>query len=252
VDSERLYRSLWQACEEEKGISLRLGIEAFGIDVKDGRAVAVRSSDGPLKVGQILLASGVGMMGLISSTGVQLPVVPEQLYRLIGQPVGSERCCVISNYGTASSASRKGSPERISTEMEARLFVVFGKKLRTSVGDGWEIGSVLHSSDHAAFNELSRLFINFMPGYKNVFFDKVVSRFNALIADGLPIIGPVPNIGGLSLAMYHRDYKNILGPALGDWAAKWIVSGEAPEGATLLSTERFPQTAPGGRKAVKD
>lgn len=249
VDSEALYRALIKACESDRRISKCWGVKVLGINVKNGRAVGLRSSIGPLQAGQILLASGIGTMGVFASTGVQMPPMPEKTYRLVSQSIDSGPDRIVTEYILPGSFAYR-SDAKEDSGFYVRLSACVRKGQQTSVGEAREFVVVNNngSSDRAARDAISRHFAARMPGYEDLVFDNLISRFNCFIPDGLPIVGPAPNVEALFFALYQRDCRSMIGPALGNLAARTMIARKTLEGMEELSPERFPQSAPGGRK----
>jgi glycine/D-amino acid oxidase-like deaminating enzyme len=244
-----LYRAIFKTCESNKRILKYWGVKVLGLIVNNGRAVGLRSSIGPIQTGQILLAAGIGTMGVFTSTGVQMPPVPEKTYRLVGQSIdkGSDR--IVTEYIMPGSFTYR-SDAKDDSGFYVRISMCIRKGQQTSVGEAREFVVVNNngSSDRAAIDAISRHLATRMSGYQNLIFDNLISRFNCFIPDGLPIVGPAPNVEALFFALYQRDCRSMIGPALGDLAARTMIARKTLEGMENLSPERFPQSAPGGRK----
>jgi len=251
VESDRLYRSLWQACDKEKRINLFWETQAMGIEVGNKTAV-LRTSIGPIEVERIVLTVGVAALSIISSTGVQLPVVPEIQYRLIGDPSRSKSSQTIFEYKPPNFYAQRTTEESDDGDLEVDLSVSFRPDRQTSAGYGKEFVATGHSSGQTAMLKICRRITRILPGYSDLHFSRVVSRFEPVVADGIPIVGPAPNVEGLFLALCPKDNKGSLSPAVGEYAAGWVITGKTSEKTEILSPKRFPQTAPGGLKRVTD
>ena len=249
VDSEALYRALFKVCESDQRILKYWRVKVLGLNVKNGRTVGLRSSIGPLQAGQVLLASGIGTMGVFTSTGVQMPPVPEKTYRLVGQLIDKGPDRIVTEYILPGSFAYR-SDAKEDSGFYVRISACIRKGQQTSVGEAREFVLVNNngSSDQAATDAITRHFAVRMPGYENLIFDNLISRFNCFIPDGLPIVGPAPNVEALFFALYQRDCRSMIGPALGNLAAQTMIAQKTLEGMEDLSPERFPQSAPGGRK----
>ncbi|MFH1764469.1 MAG: FAD-binding oxidoreductase, partial [Gemmatimonadota bacterium] len=57
--------------------------------------------------------------------------------------------------------------------------------------------------------------------------------------DGLPVVGPVPALGGLFVANGHAMLGLTLGPITGKLLAEWIVTGAPSEDLSALRPHRF-------------
>jgi glycine/D-amino acid oxidase-like deaminating enzyme len=191
-------------------------------------------------------------LGILSAIGIQLPVVPQKRYRLIGTPAAGKKHRAVSEYVSPSPEVQRNLDQSEGCELEVLLSVFLASSRRTSAGDAKEFPMPHQFSVQTIMHEIRRQFTRFLPGYSSIRFDRVSSRFDPIILDGMPIVGPVPNAEGLYLALYPRDNKGMLAPAIGATAARLIMTGKSSEEMKMLSPERFPQTAPGGQKRVTD
>jgi glycine/D-amino acid oxidase-like deaminating enzyme len=250
VESQSLYRAMFEASESDGRISTCWGVKALGLDVKNGRAVGLRSSMGPIPAGAFLLASGIGTMGIFASTGIQMPPVPERTHRLVGQSIDSGPNRLVTEYLLPGPFAYQSGTQEEESGFYVKLSAWVSAGREASVGEAREFVFVDNNgpSNRGALNAISRRFSTRMPGYANLVFDTLISRYNCFIFDGLPIVGPAPNVEGLYFALYRRDCGGMIGPALGDLAGRTISARESLDGMQEFSPERFPQSAPGGRK----
>jgi len=252
MGSKQLYGCLWQRCASKKEITVLWNTPVLGVVVKNEHVVAVRSLKGLIETGEVLLATGAGTLSIISSSGIQLPVIPQRRYRLIGPPVNDSNEMVITEYERPKENLQRHHACKEVGKLEVTLSVYFRQDQKTLAGDGKEFMNGNQCLKQSAFKEIGRRFIRLMPGYDKLKFSNVRSRSDLLIVDHLPIVGPVPNIDGLFLALYHRDERDMLAPAVGELAARAIMGSKLTDQEKKLSPERFPQTAPGGMKWVID
>jgi D-amino-acid dehydrogenase len=57
--------------------------------------------------------------------------------------------------------------------------------------------------------------------------------------DGLPVVGPAPEVDGLWVANGHAMLGLTLGPVTGRLLAQWILDGAPSEDLSLLRPQRF-------------
>ncbi len=252
IKSEQLYSSLWKTCENHKNITIMWDTNVFGIDMKKGRVVAVRTQKGPIETEHVLLAAGTGSLGILSATGIQIPAVEEKTYRLVGKPARVGRDYFVTEYTPATESEKTDVNDAQTNDLQVSLSAFLGPDKYVSVGGGKELVISKHSSESIAFNELGRHFVRILPGYKKLRFHKAVSRCDTLTVDGLPVVGCLPNATGLYMALYARDDQSVIAPAIGESIGHWIIGKEPSEEMRPLFPERFSQTAPGGEKRVEE
>jgi len=177
----------------------------------------------------MVLTAGIATPSLISSVGIQLPVIPESQYRLIGDPSGSKSNQAIMEYKPAGCDMPRDVDESDSEDPKVELFISLSPDKPTSAGYGKEYTVADQTSQHSVMHIISHRIKQMLPGYSSLMFNRVVSRLEPVIEDGIPISGPAPNVEGLYLTVCPRDNKGLLAPALGELAARWIMTGEKSE-----------------------
>jgi sarcosine oxidase subunit beta len=179
-------------------------------------------------------------------------VVPEKRYRLIGRAREDMKNRVISEFMSSRSETRRENGYREKGELGVVLSVFYQKNEPTVVGDGSDVVTVNRYLEQPALREIRRRLDQIVPGRPHEGLDTVFSRMDVIVYDGLPIAGPVPNVDGLYLAAGQRRERDLTTPALGNLAARSVLRHDIADVEKNLSPERFPQSAPGGRKRVTD
>jgi glycine/D-amino acid oxidase-like deaminating enzyme len=252
IKSEQLYSALWKACDRHKKITQHWNTTVFGIEVKKEKVVGVRTQTGAIKAGCVLVAAGVESLGILSAIGIQLPAVKEKKYRLIGNPVRIKKSHFVVEYTSARENVKPNFNDTPIGDLQVSLSAFLGTDQYVSVGGGKELVISTFSSEPDVFNALGRHFLKILPGYNGLRFHKIVSRFDPLLVDGLPVVGCVPYVTGLYMALYARDDKGLIAPAIGESVGHWLTEEKPPDDMHPLFPERFPQTAPGGDKRVTE
>lgn len=247
LESRGLHQSLLEACAG-KNIVLRWETVALGLCVEDGRAVAVRTRRGVLAAGAILLTAGIGAMGLISAAGLQLPIVPEQRHTLVASPASPGSARLITSYpheAPGEILGVRGGPED-------EMWVLLRPERESLVTGGRSFAWSRGTSHRTAVDGLREDFAALLPGQAHLLTERVTERVHACIADGLPVIGPASMIDTLYFGLHRSDGRGTLAPAVGALAAQALAAPAGPGRADPFSMDRFPQSAPGGQKRVKD
>jgi glycine/D-amino acid oxidase-like deaminating enzyme len=108
------------------------------------------------------------------------------------------------------------------------------------------------ASHRLAVESLRQNFAVLLPGHAHLLSGRVASRVRACIVDGLPVIGPASTIDNLYFGLHRSDFRGMLAPAVGLLSAQAVAARQVSDPATPYSMERFPQSAPGGQRRVKD
>lgn len=204
------------------GVEIREGTGASSVLVEHNRATGVRLEEGSHELGDaVVLATGPYSLAMARRVGVRLPVQPGKGYhRDIGiGPNGAPPlriACVLSESsvfctplrtfvrfaGTMefSGANRVMRPERLRqlTRAARRAFP--------------DLGSARPSSEWCGLRPMS--------------------------VDGLPIVGPLGDVDGLSVATGHGMLGLTLAPVTGEIIARHVIDGADPR-TEALSPARF-------------
>lgn len=207
---------------ERHGTELREGVGVAGVQLERGRAVGVLLDSGEAVAGDaVVLATGSFGARLARSVGVRLPVQPGKGYHrdiAIG-PNGAPRlrvACVLNETSV------------FCTPMDT--FVRFAGTMEFSGQN-----SIMRRARLQQLTRAGRLcFPELGPA-------RPISEWCGLrpmSMDGLPIVGPLGGVKGLSVATGHGMLGLTLGPVTGEMIANHVL-GKRDARVDALSPERF-------------
>jgi len=221
LDPYRFVTAL-MARAKDRGVELREGMSAAGIVTEGGRVTGVNTESGDfIGADHVVLATGPFSLELSRRLGVRLPVQPGKGYHrdIAVGPKGAppiRTACVL----TETSA--------FCTPMEG--FVRFAGTMELS-----RLNDVLRPGRLRQLTEAGR------TCFPRLGHAEPISEWCGLrpmSADGLPIIGPLGGIDGLSIATGHGMLGLTLGPMTGRIIAKGVV-GAGESRYQPLAPERF-------------
>jgi len=187
----------------EHGAELRVGTAVRALRLADGRVTGVETSAGPLHALTVVLAAGTDVPALCAPIGVRVPVAPSPAVLLRFAASGTVVRTLVAT-----------------PDVEARQ-AADGTLLAT-VEHGLEL-TLPQLADRAA----ARLDAMFRGAQDLRLTGAAVGR-RPVPADGEPVVGPVPGVPGLHLAVLHSGVS--LAAAVGRLAALQVVDGvEVPE-----------------------
>ena len=208
------------------GAEVRLGEPVTRLRVKDGSVVGLDTSKAFLASRTVVVAAGVDVPKLCAPLEVELPVAPSAavLLRFSGPP-GLVRTVVTC------------------PEIEVRESSV-GRLVAAAAYAGAVTKEALHRSAEDALRRLKATF----TGAEDVRLLDVSVGIRPMPADGLPIIGPLPNHAGVYVAVMHSAVT--LAPVVGRLVAVELVHGLQAEELKGLRPDRFQSnpSAPRGPK----
>jgi glycine oxidase len=205
IRNPRHLRALAEA-SSKRGAALRPGLSARGFEVRDGRVVAVRTDEGDLPCGCVVVAAGAWSAGLLESVGVHAttPPVKGQIVLLRGDRPLLRR---IVEHGNNYLVPRDDGRILVgATEEEA------GFDTRTTSEAVRDlIGEAIALCPSLAGAEVERAWAGLRPGS----------------LDTRPYIGPAPGLPNLIVATGHKRAGLQLSPATAEVVAD-LVLGRPP------------------------
>ena len=206
------------------GAELHQFTQVTGFDIENERITAVHTTSGMIPCDWVINAAGAWAGHLARLAGVNLPVETRALQMLLTEqmPPGLRQVlgCV----------SKQVSLKQIPT----------GSYL---IGGGWDgtvhqdrrfgrvrSGSIVGSASHS-----SAIF----PILKRTRLLRSWTGLEAFASDGVPIVGPVPEVGGLLIACGFSGHGFALAPQIGVILSEMVTTGEPSLPVDALGIQRF-------------
>ena len=213
VDAHRLTLALSQAAVA-RGAVLRQGLAVTGFLTSGSRVVGVRTAEGKMMAGQVLLAAGAWTALLGRRLGLTLPVRPMRGQMLAFANFTSPVRHILEEKDHGYVAPRANGFLFAGSTVEDVGF----RKNTTARGLAGLRRMAAGLVPHLAYAEATSDWAGLRPGSP----------------DGLPILGPVPGWEGLSVASGHFRRGVLLSPITGRLMTQWLT-----EGRTDMSLEPF-------------
>ena len=77
----------YAAAAQERGVAIHTGVDAFGLEVRDDRVHAVRTNEGAIQTGHVVLAAGAWTRQFGQKLGLNLHTVPVQHQAFVTGPL---------------------------------------------------------------------------------------------------------------------------------------------------------------------
>ena len=220
VRGQRLVDALVQAATR-LGADCRYSVEVAGLMREGHRVIGVETSAGPFYAGHVVLAAGpwTGLKGrwLPAETGIEVPVRPVKGERVLLRKPGLLPRHTVHNFHGYVVPWADGNVLVAATRIEGR----FDEQV-TAGGVAELIASARLS----------------YPGLADAVFVEARAGVRPATPDGMPVLGPVPGIEGLSIAAGHDAVGVMLSPATAELVSQYILDGNA-EPLRPFSLERF-------------
>ena len=203
------------AAAREAGAVLRFGERVAGLMEAGGRVTGLALEDGEIAADIVVMAAGVGSADLVRGVGLDLPLraSPATLVRMrtAGRLVRGIVCSPGFEIRQAGDTLMLSAAGYIDETPENGPMAI-GRRVMEAVRSG-----VRGAQDIAL--------IDAVPGWR------------PMPRDGAPLVGFMPGIGGLYLAVMHAGI--ILAPVIGRLAAAEILDGRSEDALQPCRPERF-------------
>ncbi len=222
VDPVAVTRALVRAACRH-GARLLTRTAAHALEVHEGRLVAVRTSAGTVPADAVVLAAGVRTPELCAPLGFELPVAPSPALLVRAEAPAHLVRTVVA-----------GPSLEVRQDADGQVLI--------AVDHHGEVGPEdLRRAGEAALRRLSAAFDTAgaagTTGAGAVRLLGVRVGARPVPADGLPVLGPLPRVGGVHLAVMHSAIT--LAPAAARLIAAEVVHGVRADELEPLRPARF-------------
>lgn len=217
VNSPRLVRALALAAAR-KGARIEEYARAVGLVVEGSRVTGVRTPEGEVAAGCVVLAGGEGSAALAGGIGVRVPV----------RPVKGQILSVVPRYLPVKANVWGG-----------RCYVVPKRDGRVVIGATVEPGVHDPRPTLGGLAALSGAAVDLVPELSGAAFADAWGGLRPGTPDGLPILGPVEERDGLLIATGHHRNGVLLAPITGEAVAALALGEEPPFDLSPFVPGRF-------------
>lgn len=204
-----------------RGVEVRQGVQVMSVETLGGQVTGVTTAEGVVPADAVVLATGPFSKELARRVGVRLPVQPGK---------GYHRDVEVGPNGAP--------PLRVACVLHESS--VFCTPMDTVVrfAGTMEFSGMNHVMRPARLRQLTSAARKAFPDLGTA---RPVSEWMGLrpmSVDGLPIVGPLGGVDGLTVATGHGMLGLTLGPVTGEIIARVVMEGDDPR-AGGLSPQRF-------------
>lgn len=210
-----------------RGARVTFGARVRGLDHGGGRVRGVRTRDGVVRAGHVVIAAGHLSAALTRQLGVRIPLAPAK-----GYVIDIE--------------TRPGDP-RLPVGLKKDLVVVTPYPDRIRLAGTLELVGADRSVDAGRSGTIRAAANRAFPSLKDRRTLSVWTGLRPCSADGLPIVGPAHAVDGVTVATGHGQQGLLLAPATGQLVAAQVTGHATPVPGDRLGPERF---RPGRRRSA--
>jgi len=217
VRSPRLVEALASAATQ-RGARIYESTWAVALERAGDRVCGVRTQNGIVHAGTVVLAAGVWSADLARGVGLDLPLVPVK-----GQVVTLQ--------------ARDARPRHVIWSGDCYLVPrVDGQVL---LGATEEEGNYDARPTLAGVGRLSESVLEFVPAAGSLHFEGAWAGLRPAVPDRRPIVGQAPSLEQLVVATAHYRNGVLLGPLTGQAVADLILRDHLPQEWAPFGVERF-------------
>jgi D-hydroxyproline dehydrogenase subunit beta len=215
----------WAESARRSGARIRTHDEVHRLVAHRGRVTGVVADSGLVSASTVVSAAGTATRGLVATVGVDLPVSGTRGWLLQTEPLpwtvrhvlqevtepgpaeigsGTSAVTVAALAGGTEGAP---APERdgFALHQAPTGHAVIGASFATALGDGVEYPEAVRG--------LACRALRYCPGLAGVAVAAAWSGVRPMTPDGLPLVGPVPGVEGLLVAVGHGSHGVMLAPS---------------------------------------
>ncbi len=222
VNPHRLAQALAQAAVA-RGATLRQGVAVRGFVTGSSRVAGVRTSEGRLTAGQVVIAAGSWTAALGRGLGAALPVRPMR-GQMLAFPNFSSPIRHIVFWHDAYLVPK------------ANGFIFAGSTVE-------DVG-FRRNTTAKGLAGLRRMAATLVPSLAHAEVSSDWAGLRPGSPDGLPMLGPVPGWEGLSVASGHFRKGILLSPITGRLMAQLLTEGRTETSLEPFSPARFRRASP--------
>jgi glycine/D-amino acid oxidase-like deaminating enzyme len=205
------------AAAREAGVTVQHYAPVTGIDVSSGRIAAVETQDERLEVDHVVIAAGTETQAVAALAGASVPVT--------STPGAAFYC--------------KPSPRIMNG-----VLITEGFEMKQDASGRFISVANFAEDEPAPASAVERVVRNYLAsvsqhvrGVEALEVEYISLGYRPLPPDGYPMVGPMPGVEGLYVAITHSGVS--LAPIIGRYAAEEIMHGRLATALSPYSPDRF-------------
>ena len=220
---------------KEKGVEIFPHTGVKGFNVENGRIVSVKTAAGTIETKTVVNAAGVHAPEIGRMAGVEIPIKPRR-----GQIVVTEACAPLLQRGLLSAKyiAAKYNPALAETG-ELGISIEQTRSGGFLLGSTREFVGFNRGTTWSAMKRIAVQTSRILPALRDLRVIRTFAGLRPSTPDGLPVLGPVPDVEGFFVAAGHEGDGIALSPITGQIIAQWIAEGSPGMDVSPFSLERF-------------
>jgi glycine/D-amino acid oxidase-like deaminating enzyme len=218
VNPFRLYEGYLEAALR-RGSRVEYGVKVQEVGLKENRIERIVTTKGEYRADWVVVAGGAHTPEILSSLGMEIPIVPAR-----GQVILTEPCSVRT--------------EHVISFLD-HLYIKQTASGNFYLGSHTEFVGFENSITFEKISQFTRVFTHGVPLLARLRAMRFFAGFRPICEDNLPIIGPVPGCPKLIIASGHGRTGVRYSAATGKAVSELIVDGTTEHPLDAFAVDRF-------------
>lgn len=224
----------WVRAARAMGATIRTHTEVIGLEVRNGRAVGVRTRREILAAAAVVNAAGVWSPEIGRLAGVEVAVIPRKGQLIVTEPYPPQISSWLTHAGFIPFKEHGvDAPPEVKGELEKKRYMKQvrsgGFRGRFYIGSTSEFVGFDRTSTREAISQLCRYGVETVPALARARLLRSWAGLRPRSRDGKFVIGEAPGLPGLYLATGHDSVGVQNSGMTGKLLAEWIHTGRRPD-----------------------
>jgi sarcosine dehydrogenase len=216
------------------GVTIAEQVAVTGIEVVDGKVVAVETDQGRIACEKLVICAGLWSRQVGKLAGVNIPLVPVQHQYIVTEPIA----------GVPRNLPTLRDPDRLTYYKEEVGGLVAGGYepnpiawAERGIPEGFHFSLLDENWDH--FEPIMQLMLGRVPALETAGIKQLINGPESFTPDGNFILGPAPEVKGIYVGAGFNAFGIASGGGAGMALAEWVATGAPPFDLWPVDIRRF-------------
>ncbi|MDF2995358.1 MAG: FAD-dependent oxidoreductase [Xanthobacteraceae bacterium] len=216
------------------GVTIAEQVTVTGIEVVDGKVVAVETDQGRIACEKLVICAGLWSRQVGKLAGVNIPLVPVQHQYIVTEPIA----------GVPRNLPTLRDPDRLTYYKEEVGGLVAGGYepnpiawAERGIPEGFHFSLLDENWDH--FEPIMQLMLGRVPALETAGIKQLINGPESFTPDGNFILGPAPEVKGIYVGAGFNAFGIASGGGAGMALAEWVATGAPPFDLWPVDIRRF-------------
>lgn len=222
------------------GAKIHTREKVLNLLVNNKQIIGVKTENNTFYSDNVVLATGIWSPELLEPFDLKLPVIPRRGHILVTEKVNSiVKCNLLSASYIAAKSGISGQVKTRAQELGVGLVMGQTHSGNILIGGSREFTGFNTGTNDEVVSEIAKATIKVFPEFKKMKIIRTFAGLRPYTPDGLPVMGPVPEISGLYLNTGHEGDGIAVAPISGKLLSEEILDDKVSMSLEPFSFSRF-------------